>query len=75
MAGAASCELASPPPGAGVRSPLSRCSSVTPSATRPETACCAGGPDLYGRHGGRADVQAVCPQTSAWLRGTVAERC
>ncbi|WP_280494479.1 hypothetical protein [Nocardia asiatica] len=48
---------------------------MTPSATRPETACCAGGPDLYGRHGGRADVQAVCPQTSAWLRGTVAERC
>lgn len=29
--------------------------------------------DLYGRHGGRADVQAGCPQTSAWFRDTAAK--
>ncbi|WP_236567460.1 hypothetical protein [Nocardia sp. CY41] len=29
--------------------------------------------DLYGIRGGRTDVQAGCPQTSAWFRDTAAE--
>ncbi|MGW4719469.1 hypothetical protein [Nocardia sp. NPDC004260] len=29
--------------------------------------------DLYGMRGGRADVQAGCPQTSAWFRDTATE--
>ncbi|MFF7944796.1 hypothetical protein ACFZC5_34320 [Nocardia gamkensis] len=29
--------------------------------------------DLYGIRGGRTEVQAGCPQTSAWFRDTAAE--